>query len=583
MTFVSSEFEQLLNKLFEQPIGSEFGSGLTVHEAEKLEQLLAESNENQELYFQYINIHLAIIERAELDAQTQNGMLQSVPITAREDTDIAHTTWFSDVASWSGYSLAVVAACLLIGLFAWRQHSPPDRGNDFAARSDTSRSISKADEADSSSEDSIPRITRATALYVAEITGVSDDVIWGPRSTYHEFLLRVRSGDLLELRSGLVQLDYFSGASILLKGPCEFSVTGENSGQLQSGELTGQVGIGKFKLTTPSAQVVDLGTAFGVSVDSTANTDVCVFDGKVSLTAGSGKKENSSSILLTVGMAARATAAGSISTDVAIDSSQFTRSIPLPPSVAVTGGLSLVDVVNGFEQNRYRLAAGIAPDTGQAYQQDWLARNEANPRPRRGTYHVTNWHPMVDGVFIPEASGRGVQVDSTGRKIQLVANGAVTSGPIWSRRRVEDPSRIVFHKNFWGGATLQRVLDRLGACEWGMIGLHANVGITFDLNAIRGTYEKYPTYFRTVVANLDNSKEFRPKDAEGKRLAADFRLFIDGKLKRSRLDFSRNDGDLLIEVPINDSDRYLTIVTTDAGHYWYDQVVMIDPMLLFWE
>lgn len=567
-----TEFELLLGELFDSDAGA------SDETKARLEELLNASEEARRTYFEYINIHLAVVDHAEVETHTKAVLDEPQPT---KPTIVHHPSKAeSDRRSrWLNY-LPVAAVCLLLGLALPRFLDRPgdntaQMGSDLLAKRSTSERA----------EPAIPDFgVAATAKrYVAEISNESADIEWGAGSSDREFLLRLRSGDRLELNRGLLQVDYFSGASLILRGPCAFSITGEASGRLESGELTGQVDIGEFALTTPSAKVIDLGTAFGVSVDSSANTDVCVFDGKVSLTAEDEAGNFSEPILLTVGMSARATRQGNISSDVAIDGGAFARTIPLPPSVEMTGNLSLVDVVNGYEQNTYRLAAGIAPDTGQAYQQEWLAANEAYPRSRKGTYHVTNWHPLVDGVFIPEANGRSVQVDSNGRRVPLVENDARTSGPIWSRRRISDPSRIVFHENFWGGATLERVLDRLSACEWGMIGLHANVGITIDLDAVRSMHDVYPTKFQAVIANLDNSREFRPDDASGRKLEADFRLYLDGKLKRSRLGFGRSDGDLFISIPIRDSQRFLTIITTDAGHYWYDQVVLIDPILTFSE
>lgn len=572
MMDLKSELKSLLDRLFD--------SELTESESARLNEILNADQELRELYFHYVQIHLATVEHAEFEFEAQKPLpatIATLPsVGGVEKTNLRKA---SSRVSWRGV-LLVAAACLVLGMlaapFVQRRLSDTQLANDAQRRPGSNPSLS------SDSSGAEKQLSEPVQRYVAEISSISADVEWGSQSSNREFLLRIRTGDDLQLEQGLVQVDYFSGASLILKGPCSYSVTGVASGKLHSGEVTGQVDVGSFLLTTPSAQVIDLGTAFGVSVDDEENTDVCVFDGKVSLSAED-ESGNASEAMLTVGMAARATRAGDISTDIPYDESRFTRSIPLPPSVATTGELSLVDVMNGFERDHYRLAAGIAPDTGQAYQQEWLAQNEAAPRDRQGTYHVTNWHPMIDGVFIPQANGIGVQVDSSGRKVTLVPNGAKTSGPIWARRRIEDPSQIVFHKNFWGGATLERVLDRLGSCEWGMIGLHANVGITFDLSAIRSIYAERPILFRTVVANLDNSQEFRPSDRVDRNLVADFRLLVDGKLRRSRLGFGRSDGDLLVSVPIRDTDRFLTIVTTDAGHYWYDQVVLIDPVLVFSE
>ncbi len=554
-------FDRLIDKLLDETLSEEEGA--------RLASLLGEDAAARERYFEYVNVHLGVIERSEIEAHSlvpttedSLGPEGSGEIESQDATTSAGHERRSNLGPWSFATHSVLAVALAASLaLVWllpQIWSPDGRAEIPLANT----------------------IDTTPVTYIAEIGAMSADVEWGPSTTTHEFLLRVRPGDRLELKRGLVNLTYFSGANIILRGPCTFTPTGPDSGELLAGELTGRVDDTTFSLTTPNAHVLDLGTEFGVAVDEIENTDVCVFEGKVKLTAGALTEESADTLMMTVGMAARATREGRIATDISIDADRFARSIPLPPSLTETGRLSLVDVMNGYEPQGYRLAIGIAPDTGEAYQQSWLAENRAYPRQRRGIYHATGWHPMVDGVFIPPRDGMKVQIDSLATTTTLPTNGAGTSGPIWSRRRVEDPQSIVFHENFWGGQTLNRVLQRLQACDWGMIGVHANAGITFDLDAIRNHYGEEPTRFQAIVANLDNSdqKQEIGETAE-KRFVADFRLYVDGELRASRFKFGRTDGDMNINATIGGSDRFLTIVSTDAGHYWYDQVVLIDPVL----
>lgn len=556
MTTPSPELDQLINKLLDATISE--------GERQRLGALLRDSESGRELYLDYVDVHLGVVEQSEFEHDRRRAMDSRVPdfndLVATPGPQVpARPAVFT---TWRLLASALTIAATVALAFVWL-----DRGGGDEA------TVARV-------ESNGPSETQMLTSYVAEIGAVSSDVKWGEDSADQEFFLRVRPGDRLDIEEGLVRLSYYSGANLILRGPCSFTATGVESGTLHRGELTGRAENCTFALATPKAQVLDLGTEFGVTVDRLLNTDVCVFEGKVKLTAGQHDATDNKSLLMTVGMAARATSDGQIATNVEIDADRFARSIPLPPSLIETGRLSLVDVVNGYEKEGYRLAIGIAPDTGEAYQQSWLASHRAYPRQRRGVYHATNWHPMVDGVFIPAPSGINSQVDSSGGSTTLPNSGAKTSGPIWSRRRVSSDSKIVFHENFWGGLTLNRVLQRLQHCEWGMIGLHANVGITFDLKAIREQFGKTPARFVSQVTNLDNSDQHTAGDGTTeKRFVADFRLFVDGELRASRFGFGRTDGDMRIDTPLDPSDRFLTIVTTDAGHYWYDQVALIDPVL----
>lgn len=553
MSIPSPELAELINKLLDETI--------TDDERRRLVSILRDSESARDHYFDCVDVHLGVVELAEIEHGRRRAVDAEIP-DLNELIGLAPSAE-QTVPSNAPRLLNTILAVAATAAFASLWLSNRDNGEEQLARSEATS----------------PAESEATASYIAEIGAVSMDVEWGANSADQEFLLRVRPGDRLDIEKGLVRLCYYSGAELILRGPCSFTSTGVESGTLHHGELTGRADNCTFALATPKAQVLDLGTAFGVAVDRSLNTDVCVFEGKVQLTASGENEVGAESLLMTRGMAARATGAGEIATDIAIDSERFARSIPLPPSLIETGRLSLVDVMNGYEQEGYRLAIGIAPDTGEAYQQSWLASHMAYPRQRRGVYHATNWHPMIDGVFIPASSGENAQIDSSGGVTNLPVNGARTSGPIWSRRQVSSDSKIVFHENFWGGLTLNRVLQRLRHCEWGMIGVHANAGITFDLQAIRKHYDRVPSRFVTKVANLDNSDQMASAETHEKRFVADFRLFVDGELRASRFGFGRTDGDMRIETQLDPSSRYLTIVTTDAGHYWYDQVALIDPVL----
>ncbi|MEE2642341.1 MAG: FecR domain-containing protein, partial [Planctomycetota bacterium] len=87
----------------------------------------------------------------------------------------------------------------------------------------------------------------------------------------------------LNLEVGLARLDFSNGATVTLQGPAEFEILSSDKTILNSGILTASIpesAIG-FEVLTPAMDVVDLGTAFGVSVGADGETDVCVFEGEV--------------------------------------------------------------------------------------------------------------------------------------------------------------------------------------------------------------------------------------------------------------------------------------------------------------
>jgi hypothetical protein len=87
----------------------------------------------------------------------------------------------------------------------------------------------------------------------------------------------------LHVRTGVAELKFAKGAKVVVKGPAEFEVRSTNSGYLRRGKLVAAVpprAMG-FTVITPTVEVVELGTEFGVEVDDRENSEVHVFQGLV--------------------------------------------------------------------------------------------------------------------------------------------------------------------------------------------------------------------------------------------------------------------------------------------------------------
>lgn len=97
----------------------------------------------------------------------------------------------------------------------------------------------------------------------------------------------------IHLLSGVARLDFANGVRVTLEGPADFELIAAGETRLHSGNLAAHVpleGIG-FLVHTKQAEVVDLGTTFGVSVDANGKTDVAVFEGKVEVTSVKSREE----------------------------------------------------------------------------------------------------------------------------------------------------------------------------------------------------------------------------------------------------------------------------------------------------
>lgn len=88
-----------------------------------------------------------------------------------------------------------------------------------------------------------------------------------------------------ELLSGQVEIEFYSGAAIVLEGPAILEVLSENGGILHNGKLRAEVPdhAHGFTITSADVKLVDLGTSFGMDVDQEKGTAVHVFEGEVEL------------------------------------------------------------------------------------------------------------------------------------------------------------------------------------------------------------------------------------------------------------------------------------------------------------
>lgn len=87
----------------------------------------------------------------------------------------------------------------------------------------------------------------------------------------------------MRLKSGLARLEFDSGVEVTLEGPAEFRLIDIAKTELKSGLLTAWVppGAEGFTVDTPAAQVIDLGTSFGIDLTTVGFSNVSVFDGEV--------------------------------------------------------------------------------------------------------------------------------------------------------------------------------------------------------------------------------------------------------------------------------------------------------------
>ena len=156
----------------------------------------------------------------------------------------------------------------------------------------------------------------------------------------------------VHLETGLARLDFCNGATVTLQGPAEFEIVSPDRTVLTSGILTAAVpdsAVG-FKVLTPAMDVVDLGTAFGVSVGGNGETDVCVFEGEVEVSRTDSKNTPQ---LVREGSAVRSSPKGESIDSVAYATMRYENAWPVTSGVLqATGLMKFVSPGPGFVPGR---------------------------------------------------------------------------------------------------------------------------------------------------------------------------------------------------------------------------------------
>lgn len=89
----------------------------------------------------------------------------------------------------------------------------------------------------------------------------------------------------VELQSGLIQLEFYRGAVVIVEGPAELEFVNADRLICRRGRLRAHVPpqAEGFTVVSPNVEVLDLGTELGMHVARVDSAAVHEFDGKVEL------------------------------------------------------------------------------------------------------------------------------------------------------------------------------------------------------------------------------------------------------------------------------------------------------------
>jgi hypothetical protein len=227
------ELHELLARMFDEQ--------LTDEQQTRLGELLRGDPSAQDMYLLYSDLHAELALSADVG---QSVLAQTQPV---REVASPRPAWSRTTLAWVIAGIASTVAVLLL-VTGWLQ----------------------------------PAEGRVPAVAVATLTECSEDVAWSQVSIPTQRQCPLPAGSV-ELIRGQATLQMQSGAEVILEAPARGELVSGTLLRLEQGRISVRVpeqAIG-FRVLTPTAEIIDLGTEFGVAVEDDGASEVHVFRGQV--------------------------------------------------------------------------------------------------------------------------------------------------------------------------------------------------------------------------------------------------------------------------------------------------------------
>ena len=375
---------------------------------------------------------------------------------------------------------------------------------------------------------------------------------WGEYPVLLEKGMRMKtSNPALNLREGYAELHFDNNTKVTIEAPAEFEILTNNQIQLHYGRLYACVpeeAYG-FTVSTEDSKIIDLGTEFGVQENATGQTEVHVIKGRTNLVS----RNNNTKINATIvaGSAKKIDRVTGSVEDVKSNSTLFTRDIDSGYGVLWKGQnrIDLADIVgggNGLQTGT--IGAYVNTATGKCEKSLSGFYDEKSMKMFNKGYITDIANEFIDGVFVPCNTKGSFVIDSYENQFDIDYALCDTG---------------------WGGVlnvpdAIMGTKISLSGKQYGVKGstglfMHANAGVTFDLDKIRQAYSNSTIKEFTAHYGICDKATPRPDLAY-----ADFWVLVDGEKRFVKRGVQEGTSDYL-HVPIGPTDRFLTIMTTDGG------------------
>lgn len=525
----------------------------------RLNTILLESAEARAYYFEFLEISLTLRQIKhvqtfhDLDAATAEKPAPAPPMAERPAMPAPVVTAAEPVAETPPASRAVVisgarvnralffttvAACLLaIGMFLYVQRVGRQRGEPEAV---------------------LAEATQARWAHTTEGLERGSKLYAGP----------------LRLAEGAARLVFDSGAEVIVQAPADMLLEAGGRLMLRRGSLTVRLEEPRedFIVRTPAANVIDYGadSVFGISAGPYGRTEVHVLEGRVGLRNGSDPLRFETNLLLEAGQAASADEQGQLAT-IPYQGEVYLAQLPEKGSFGTPGRrVDVADLAaggNGFDGGRKDRAINPLSGAVVTIENNWEIWLPSNGPLEEHAFYPAGALPFVDGVFGVGPSEAPLPVSSTGTTL---ADVPASSGA-YGMMIVTDSS--------WTQKPWVLGEAAYGTLERPAILVHANAGITFDLESLRRSLGDLELVRFRALCGIPENLEEADEDAE--RVDARMSVLLDGREVFGQTVRHGQAKAYPVETPLAADNRFLTLMCTNGtdGSNLGDWGVFAEPAI----
>ncbi|WP_417377705.1 FecR family protein [Gimesia sp.] len=251
------EFERLLCRLAD--------GSLDKADAELLESLLIDQPERQALYLEYMWLDSSLIELGGVSKNAPELNLQR----SRQKKSLA-------------FSVLALTACTLACLLVILLVLPALESRNQFAENKAAESDLPSKTVESATIKNTPKELVSEARFIAGhrtvFRGSNSPMLIGSRLHFSEHYM---------LQEGLIKILFPSGAEVILSAPAQFQVVKNDELIVNLGKCSvyAPKGAEGFEVTTPTSEVVDLGTRFSVAVAEDGSSNVAVVEGEAEISS----------------------------------------------------------------------------------------------------------------------------------------------------------------------------------------------------------------------------------------------------------------------------------------------------------